>query len=213
MQVELLQEGKGNVYGIVFDATTQSQTPISDVTVKVRSGWNNTTGDVIKTVSTNTSGTYVLEELEADHYTLEISKSGYTTTTVNITAVANQQRSFSTPLSPLIIASKYRTVFTWGANPGDLDAHLVCILPDGTTRYHVYYGNKNAQDSTGNNIANLDVDITTGNGHETLTFDVEIENTYLQSNNTDANFNSSIIGESEAATKIKETRNALVLRK
>jgi uncharacterized protein YfaP (DUF2135 family) len=44
--------------------------------------------------------------------------------------------------------------------------------PDGTS-YHVYYSVKNAFDSIGQNIANLDVDDTTSYGPETTTFIVE----------------------------------------
>jgi hypothetical protein len=65
-----------------------------------------------------------------------------------------------------ITAAQTSFVLTWGANPRDLDSHLLTPSIGGTT-YHVYYSNKGS--STSPPYARLDVDDTDGYGPETLT--------------------------------------------
>ena len=114
----------------------------------------------------NKNSGYTVEVLQGS-YTVEISKDGYisgskddchvvpnTTTTCIINIVSNAQ----------IADGEITAVLSWGANPSDLDSHLV-RKTNGTQDYHVYYGSKTGVD------ANLDRDDTSSYGPETITID------------------------------------------
>ncbi|NOT20971.1 MAG: tetratricopeptide repeat protein [Sideroxydans sp.] len=70
-----------------------------------------------------------------------------------------------------------RAVLVWGAQPRDIDAHLL-VLPQKSTdtvqKTHIFFGNKSDWwDKTQNQL--LDVDNTTGYGPETITINRKLE--------------------------------------
>lgn len=161
----------GRASGTVTSATTGAA--ISGITVKVRSGYDNTTGTVLDTVTTNSSGAYTTNDLNGGYYTLEfIDNRGYAvsyeTKTLNVAisgnaTTANQNVSL-VPIGESL--DQIRIVLNWGANPSDLDSHLlVCDAMTGATEQHVYYSDKRPTGAG----ANLDVDDTSSYGPETVT--------------------------------------------
>lgn len=110
------------VSGLVIDAL--DGTPVVDATVKLRKGWNNTTGAYAKnlfgferTGQTNALGTFAISAYMGA-YTAEISKNGYVTGYYNI--VTSDSGYFPTlvpttmVLTPILSEDEYRIVLTWG---------------------------------------------------------------------------------------------------
>ncbi len=69
-------------------------------------------------------------------------------------------------MSSCLVLDAFTAKLTWGANPRDLDTHVVG--PDGPTDYHIWYQNKGSLAGTGAR-SNLDVDDTTSYGPEIYT--------------------------------------------
>lgn len=161
----------GGLQGTIKDATNNS--PIKDATIYLLKGWDNYGYDLgIKTTTTNNNGEYKwnlkkllgipIGSIEAGNYTLKIVKNGYVTGYYNVTVKANDengnQNAFINPVS----TGNYRIVLSWGDSPSDLDSHLVGNTVSGFYE-HIYYQRK-----TGN-TGNLDIDVTTSRGPETIT--------------------------------------------
>ncbi|MBR3917665.1 MAG: M4 family metallopeptidase [Clostridia bacterium] len=174
LNATLVKAGNGTVCGTVVSAT--SAMTISNVTLNVRSGLNMKNGTIIKTAKTNNSGLFNFE-LEAGYYTIEMVCEGYTTGYVNVLVNSGESSVANGSLSPVMTSSTYRVVLSWGRIPYDLDSHLYGETTDGSA-YHVYYLNKEALNSTGREVANLDVDDINSYGPETTTFVVETEGKY-----------------------------------
>lgn len=174
--VTLVKAGNGQAGGVITSATTGQ--PVSDVSLKVREGWNTKTGAITAESFTDENGTYVFG-LAAGNYTIEMSKDGYSTGYLNIAVDGNKvMTDQNASISPIIeLGDNFRVVLSWGENPSDLDAHLVGQA-DGQYSYHVYYRNKNGYDNSGNRVANLDVDDRTSYGPETTTFTASADGSY-----------------------------------
>lgn len=172
--VVLVKAGNGLVSGTVVSAT--SGQALSGVQVNVRSGYSNKDGMVIANTSTDDSGTYSLE-LEAGYYTFEMSLENYTSSYTDVLVQGGETAAINGSLSPVLSGDSYRVVLTWGSSPSDLDSHLAGTAGDGTS-FHVYYSNKSAYDTSGAEIANLDLDDTTSYGPETITFKADTDGSY-----------------------------------
>lgn len=149
-------DGDGTVVGAVIDAVTGAD--ISDATLEIRSGWNNTSiGEVIDTISTDEDGEYTIT-LPRGNYTIVATKDGYISNYFNVAVVTARTIKYTT-LSPVEQEEEgiYRVVLTWGAEPRDLDSHLT------SENYHVYYSRSSCD------YAWLDVDDTSAYGPETIT--------------------------------------------
>jgi len=151
--------GDGTYQGRVQDAL--NGTGIDNVTLKLREGLNNTTGTIINTYNTDSSGNFSFIK-SYGYYTLELIKTDYTTTSYNITVVGNNTTTQDLTMTPVLEEGKTRIILTWGENPEDLDSHLVKVK-DGTVEYHVYYSAKISSE------AELDHDDTSSYGPETIT--------------------------------------------
>lgn len=160
--------GANTVAGVAKDATTGLG--IEGVTVNVRANWNNQSGDVIATTTTDADGNYSFS-LERGYYTLEFARDGFVSTFVNV-ASSNAIGACEGVLSPTstseVASTEFRIVLTWGEIPSDLDSHLVG-LDDTNSVFHIAYYNKVERDAEGNVIASLDVDDTSSYGPETVT--------------------------------------------
>ena len=167
------EQETGSASGTVTNARTGL--PISGLTVVVRAGINNTTGEILCTVYTNDSGVYTLDGLAPGNYTAQILDERELTGTEEEIA---EQRFGSLPFTVKILAGEnisnqnastsnneglnpdsIRVVLTWGSAPSDLDSHLYA------GRYHVYYS---AKEQDNGNLT-LDVDDTSSYGPETIT--------------------------------------------
>lgn len=153
----------GSVNGMISNSITEA--PVSDVIVKFRKNWNNKTGIVVASTTTNTNGYFEIGDLSVGLYTIECYKSGYVTGYKNIFVLLGS--THNAVLSPTASDGTYRVVLTWGETPKDLDSHVLGSLSDGDS-FHVYYRHKSQYDGD-IEVCNLDVDDTTSYGPETIT--------------------------------------------
>lgn len=189
LQTTLLIPGdrnaKGGFEGRIVDDVTGY--PIEGVTLRLREGWNNSgDGDVIETLTTDEDGFFLYDikkvfgvpvRLDVGNYTLTAQKDGYSTTSFNIIVVpniivVNQNAS----MSPIMEEGEYRIVLRWGANPRDLDSHLVGPTASGG-RFHTWYGGKTFYEN-GELAVDLDLDDVDGEGPETTTIHCAQEGKY-----------------------------------
>ncbi|HAC15454.1 MAG TPA: hypothetical protein DCE78_05845 [Bacteroidetes bacterium] len=180
--------GTGTVFGVVRNATNNQV--ISGVTV-ILDGQETTT---------NASGEYRFDDvdestvqvlIDADTYTgfaalrvnfessfragfhaISASASGYASYLFEgLSVVSGQSTEHNISLSPVLTDAELRFVLTWGANPEDLDSHL--LTPSG---YHLYYNARGS--ATASPFVTLDVDDTDGFGPETVTIFQRMNGTY-----------------------------------
>ena len=166
LDAALVKTGNGTISGDIINA--ENNNTISGVTLKVISGWDNEDGTVLQTLTTDANGHYTLTA-DAGYYTIIKEKAGYLTSSFNATVApdSNRQQNSYMTATDIFVNDGQRIVLSWGANPADLDAHLVGKYPDGST-FHIYYNSRNGTHS-GATVAKLDVDNRNGNGHETIT--------------------------------------------
>ena len=135
----------GTISGTIQDAV-DSSVVVSGVSLSIRSGMNTTSGTIIKTATTDSSGNYSLSSMSAGWYTIQFSKTGYITGNFNVYSCGsvgsqNSQISASLPTGTM------RIVLHWGANSGlgVVDSHLTG--PDNASgRFHVYWNSVSGQD-------------------------------------------------------------------
>ena len=157
----------GYVTGYAKDATTANG--ISGIKVYVRAGAGNTTGEIIQTLTTSSSGYYTTNGLTPGNYTLQFvdessSSTKYISQYINVavtgdTTLSNQNVALVKPVG----ANSMKIVLSWGSSPSDLDSHL--NIQTGSSTYHVYYSTKAPSGAN----ASLDVDDTSYYGPETIT--------------------------------------------
>jgi len=162
--------GFGYVSGTIYDVGTGL--PVSGLTLYVREGLGNTTGNVIVSQEMGDSTGYAFKALPAGNYTIEIvdertgisEEERYITSSFHIKVLGDicidNQNGY---VSNGITSETLRIVLTWGAQPYDLDSHLIVPTADGG-KYHIFYGDK-----TYGSQADLDVDDTDSYGPETVT--------------------------------------------
>ena len=127
----------GTISGTIKDAV--DDTAVSTVSLSVRSGMNTTSGTIIKTATTDSSGNYSLSSMSAGWYTIGFSKTGYIAGNFNVYScgsVGSQDASISTSLA----TGTMRIVLHWSASSGlrIVDSHITG--PDNSTgRFHIYW--------------------------------------------------------------------------
>lgn len=164
----------GAVTGTVVDATTNQL--ITGATVDARLGAGVTTGPIAGTATTGVNGSYTINNLAVGTYTLTVTATGYAQSNAPAVVTAGATTNVNViPLSPLQLAGQARIVLTWGATPGDLDAHLIGPDPQ-AGRFHVYFGNQGS--SVASPFAVLDVDVINGFGPETVTISQQTPGVY-----------------------------------
>ena len=180
LDIAMLVEESDNsteLSGYAINALTGDN--ISDVTVKLRPGWDRKTGALAKiygtdtdaVTTTNSYGCYSLE-MEEGTYTAEFSKEGFVTGYANVVCFEGNSTSQDGSMTPILNENEYRIVLTWGEDPWDLDSHLSGPRNEDGDRFHVYFSNRSATASTedGNvTVAKLDHDDTSSYGPETIT--------------------------------------------
>lgn len=80
----------GDINGTILDAATSQ--PISGATV--------TTDPITSSKTTDSEGAYIIEGVEPETYTIQASKSGYTTNTTTVRVVAGEIASADIQLTP-----------------------------------------------------------------------------------------------------------------
>lgn len=189
-EIELIQgEGKGGFRGKITNAVTGEM--IEGVTLQLRTSWNNTTGEIIREMETDSDGGFqygtrrlfgVLFGLPCGNYTLTANKDDYLTTSFNIIVRPGEDEDNAEQngvLSPAMAeGDTYRIVLTWGENPSDLDSHVVGSFSDGSS-FHVDFSDMIAYDYDADlEVCNLDLDDTTSYGPETITLNVNNSRPY-----------------------------------
>jgi hypothetical protein len=146
----------GTISGTIKDAVSDSV--VSDVSLSVRSGLNMTSGTIIKTATTDSSGNYSLSSMSAGWYTVETSKSGYITGYFNVYACGNQANQDAS-ISTSIDSGTMRIVLHWDNLTTNvvkiLDSHLTGTdnlsgqghTNNSTNRFHLYYDSISGVDS------------------------------------------------------------------
>ncbi len=165
----------GSIAGIVFDATNnQPLTPT--VTLELRVGVNTTTGTPIQTVTTSQGSSYSFTNVAAGTYTLVAKAAGYADATKTGISVGGSTTSNQNIfISPVGVAGNVRIVLTWRASPRDLDSYLTGPDSGGGRFLVAYFSQGNC---TRRPYACLDVDVTSGNGPETITITQQLPGTY-----------------------------------
>ena len=166
--------GNGIISGAVRDATTNIA--VAGATVELRAGANNTTGPAVASASTSASGLYSFPAQPAGTYTVRASRTGYSDGVVAVTVSGSPTTAPTVFLSPATSGTAWRFVLQWGATPSDLDAHLTGPIQGSQSRFHVYFGDPGAL--TESPFAQLDFDVVTGSGPETVTIGQQIAGTY-----------------------------------
>ena len=170
--IDKVNVSNGYASGTISDARTGLTVP--NLTLLIRNGIGNTTGDVIMTLTTNSSGYYITGALAPGNYTVQVvdqrslivedDRYGTVVFTIKVmsnTTIKNQNATTSNSVG--ISADSIRIVLTWGSTPSDLDSHLYANMVSGAD-YHIYYSEK-----TYSSDAKLDVDDTSAYGPETTT--------------------------------------------
>lgn len=143
----------GTMTGTVTNA--QNAQPIAGAVVTVGG----------RTATTNASGVYSIPNAPAGSVTVTTTATGFTTRTDTVTVTAGGSTSFSMSLIPAsFLTTGVAVVLNWGAEPRDLDSHLVGPTQTAGTRFHCYYASSNPVP-----YVRLDVDDTSGFGPETIT--------------------------------------------
>jgi hypothetical protein len=130
----------GNIHGTIVNALTGLG--VDNVLINLRSGINSTTGVIAYSSTTIIDGSYALDNIAIGNYTLEISKTGYSTSFITATSISGVTTIANATITPIIQLDQIRIVVTWGAMPPDLDSHLTGPPVDtaiDNTRIHMFY--------------------------------------------------------------------------
>lgn len=170
----------GYANGIISSAI--SGNGVENVTLKIRSGWNNYYGNVVSTTQTNENGYYEFEGTPG-WYTMEYSKTGYITGYKNIVLGIVDLAAQNASISPALSDGAYRITLLWSNVPYDLDSHLTGPVDNSTERFHLYFPMAEANGSHENSdkyTLDLDnTDIVSRPGvFETTTIIEQIEGVY-----------------------------------
>lgn len=141
----------GTLSGTITNA--QNAQPIAGAVVTVGT----------RTGTTNAQGQYTITNAPAGSRTITTTATGFATRTDTVNIVASASTAFNASLVPQAnIGTGVAFVLNWGAEPRDLDSHLVGPTTAGG-RFHCYYAASNPVP-----YARLDVDDTSGFGPETI---------------------------------------------
>ena len=175
LQIDTQHSGIGNISGTISSALDGNG--VSGLTINFRKGVNVTSGNIVKSTTTEANGIYTLSSLEAGSYTGEISGSGYQTsyfTVVVLGGTTNDEQNGT--INPILAEGETRIVLTWGTSPSDLDSHLTGPIPNSSDRFHVYFGSEGSISSSP--YSNLDTDDVSGEGPETITIRQQFSGIY-----------------------------------
>lgn len=159
----------GALSGTVMDAQTGAALPGATVLLEAYANAQGTTP--VASTTADTLGAFSFTAQPEGTYTLEVSDSGYVTATRTALIYGS-----TTTGGQNVVMSKgglgFRVVLTWDSLPPDLDLHA--IVPDSLGALsEIYYSNPGDTATT-----QLDYDVTSGYGPETITIYKEFTGTY-----------------------------------
>ncbi|HEY9060313.1 MAG TPA: S8 family serine peptidase [Pseudobacteroides sp.] len=171
--IPVSRSGVGIASGNIINAF--SGQGVGNATINIRRGINITSGDFVSTISSSSNGAYNTE-LPAGNYTAEITCEGYSIGYFNFISIGDiEQGNQNGTITPIIPDGQTRIILTWGPIPSDLDSHLTG--PTSSSRFHVYYSQKNYT-YNGVKCADLDLDDTSSYGPETTTIYQQTDGIY-----------------------------------
>ena len=176
----------GAISGTIKDALSNSG--VTDVSLSARSGLNTTSGTIVKTATSDSSGNYSLNSMSAGWYTVETSKSGYSAApNFYVYSCGDNVSSQDATITTTLSSGSMRIILSWNTTK-DLDSHLTG--PDNASgKFHVYYGQdkfyyatntsscSGCSDSQISDNVTQDVD-STSRGPETITISTARSGTY-----------------------------------
>ena len=176
----------GAISGTIKDAVSNSG--VTDVSLSARSGLNTTSGTIVKTGTTDSSGNYSLNSMSAGWYTVETSKSGYSAApNFYVYSCGDNVSSQDATITTTLSSGSMRIILSWNTTK-DLDSHLTG--PDNASgKFHVYYGQdkfyyaKNTSSCSGCSDSQISDNVTqdvdsTSRGPETITISTVRSGTY-----------------------------------
>ena len=166
LQIDNSHNGNGSITGQILNAFDGMG--ISGANLSLRSGINATEGDVIKSGSSSSNGSYNIQNVPAGNYTIQAQRQGFTDSYFTVLCIGGQNlENQNGTMTPILNENEMRIILTWGESPYDLDSHLTGPA-EGGNRFHVYYDSKNFYM---NNLlySALDHDDVTSFGPETVT--------------------------------------------
>ena len=176
----------GAISGTIKDAVSNSG--VTDVSLSARSGLNTTSGTIVKTATSDSSGNYSLNSMSAGWYTVETSKSGYmAATNFYVYSCGDNVSSQDATITTTLSSGSMRIILSWNTTK-DLDSHLTG--PDNASgKFHVYYGQdkfyyaKNTSSCSGCSDSQISDNVTqdvdsTSRGPETITISTARSGTY-----------------------------------
>ena len=180
----------------------------------LRVGFGSTTGPVVATATTDSVGEFAFSSLDAGYYAAQVTRSGYVTATFSITVVggqANASQNFS--ISPELAEDEVRIVLTWGAAPRDLDSFLTGPrADDASERFRIAFFSR-AYSHDGITYAQLDHDVMSGYGPETISIYEQIPGVYRYSvhdyTNRDATYSMAL---ANSGAQVRVYRGATLVR-
>ncbi|MEE8484383.1 MAG: carboxypeptidase regulatory-like domain-containing protein [Nitrospinota bacterium] len=201
----------GGASGTITDALTGDA--VSGATVTVYSGMGNTSGTVVSTTTTDSSGIYSLTGLDAGNYTVQISKTGFQSSSFSIYVVgATTTSDQNGAATPTLSSGETRIILTWGVSPSDLDSHLLGPYADGSgSQFHIYFGNK-TYSSGGSAYADLDLDDVSSYGPETTTIYTQSTGAYtfcVYNFSNGGSSSSTVLANSEAQVNVYQGSSLL----
>lgn len=153
---------KATYSGVIVDATTGEGVEGATVTFRGQNTGSSVSG------TTDSTGAFKVK-IEEDTYDVTVTADDYIDETFEVTVESGKTYSGEqVTISPTLVSGTIRIVLEWNAEPQDLDLYLTGETDDGDS-VRVSYYNKTETDSSGNVIAELDVDDTNGYGPETIT--------------------------------------------
>ena len=201
-----------NASGRITNALTGAG--VAGAELRLRAGFGTTTGPVIGTATTDAAGGFAFTNLDAGYYSAQVTRTGYVTATFSLTVVggqANANQNFS--ITPELSDDEIRIVLTWGVYPADLDSHLTGPRVDhATERFHVAYFSR-TYDHDGRTYAQLDHDVRSSYGPETVTIYEQVPGLYRYSVHDYTNRGSSYsTGLANSGAQVRLYRGASLLR-
>jgi hypothetical protein len=176
LQIDQNYSGNGNISGTIKNALNGTGVP--NVSLNLRNGINVTSGEIITSTTSSSSGTFTFNNISAGNYTIEAGNSDFNTTYFTVICLGGQTvTNQDVTMSPKLNIGEMRIVLTWGESPSDLDSHLTGPLADGT-RFHMFYTYSGIDSSPWPETVTLDLDDVTSYGPETTTLLQQISGIY-----------------------------------
>lgn len=148
----------GNLQVTVVNATTGVRLSSAEVTLF------NAFGIPLRHALSDINGRVNWSDLPPGNYRVAATRENFRESAQSIFMAGLTTTSTTVALNELLPVGRVRIVLTWGANPRDLDSHLVRYSENGGFDYHIFYASRTGLDGDF-----LDTDNVSGFGPETIT--------------------------------------------